>query len=141
MITSLCSLATGSHPFISMLEGEMPANCAYHWARRSIPADLWTLGDLALLLGIGRHQARRVLLKSGVPCCLVAKHWRDKHTGRGFTRKAWALPGTAALLLLLVRIRQEITVDAKALRVPTPAVLDVRIAELASSLNRNCRSL
>jgi hypothetical protein len=107
----------------------------YHWARRSIPTDLWTLGELAQLLGVSRHQARRILLKSCLPCHLVAKHWWDKRTGLGFTRKAWALPVTAALVLLLERVRRHVASDARALGVPIPATLELKIIELRATIH------
>lgn len=106
----------------------------YPWARHSIPTGLWTLAELAQLLDVGTHQARRILLKSGLPCRLITKHWWDRQTGRGFTRKAWALSGIVALVLLLERIRQHVTSDARTVGVPIPATLELKIVELRASV-------
>jgi hypothetical protein len=107
----------------------------YTWTRRSIQDDMFSVGDLALWLGLGRHQARRVLLHSGLPCRLITRHWWDPRTGRGYTRKALCTHWRVGLVLLLRRIKRDLEPDAKRLGIPTPPALDSKISELLGSLS------
>ncbi len=74
----------------------------YKWAAQSLPPDLVSIGELGILLGLGRHQARRLLLKSGYPCKLYTKHWRGDN-GRGYTRRTYGIPPVTFRLLLKER--------------------------------------
>lgn len=69
----------------------------YDWARRTIPRGHWAIGDVAFLLGVGRHAARRRLLKSGLPARLITRYWR--YGGYLYRRKAWAVPGLSVAIL------------------------------------------
>ena len=71
----------------------------YSWARRTAPRGWLTLGDLAELLAVGRHQARRKLLQSGLPCRLFTRRWRDPVDGCWYKRRFWALRRETADLL------------------------------------------
>ena len=63
----------------------------YKWAAQSLPPGLVTIGELGVLLGLGRHQARRMLLRSGYPCKLYTRKWRGDN-GQGYTRKCYGVP-------------------------------------------------
>ena len=71
----------------------------YSWARQFVPRSCGTIGELGILLGVGRHQARRRLLQSGLPCKLITRRWRHPD-GSWYVRRTYAIPpGTAEVLL------------------------------------------
>lgn len=88
-----------------------------------------TIGDLAALLGVGRHQARRILLVSGLPCKLVTRHWHGID-GRAYTRKTWAVPVEVACLLRLKRTQRQMLREAKHWKINVPASLQSNISRL-----------
>jgi len=72
----------------------------YSWARRFVGRNCLTVGEVAFLLGLGRHQTRRRLLQSRLPCRLVVRRWRHHRDRSWYTRKTYAIPrGTAETLL------------------------------------------
>ena len=74
----------------------------YSWSRNSIPPRLNTIGELAGLLGLGRHQTRRRLIDSGLPFKVYVKRWQDPNSGKWYSRRAIGIPQkTAAELLKL----------------------------------------
>lgn len=109
--------------------------CNYFWARLTIPANMMTLGELSLLLGTGRHQARRILIRSGLPCRLIKRHWRSPTTERGYTRRAWAIPQEVALLLMLKQAERQLRPDCHRLNLPFPDALSRNIAELTAAIS------
>jgi hypothetical protein len=70
----------------------------YGWARTVVPQDKLTLGELADLLGVGRHQARRLLLASGLPSRLLTRKW--SYNGHRYGRKTYSIPPETAEALL-----------------------------------------
>ena len=48
----------------------------YSWAARVVGRNAYTLREVGIMLGVGRHQARRRLLQSGLPYRLISRHWR-----------------------------------------------------------------
>ncbi len=74
----------------------------YSWSRNSIPPRMNTIGELAGLLGLGRHQTRRRLIDSGLPFKVYVKRWQDPNSGKWYSRRAIGIPQkTAAELLKL----------------------------------------
>ncbi len=67
----------------------------YSWSRNSIPPRLNTIGELAGLLGLGRHQTRRRLIASGLPYRVYTRRWQDP-SGRWFSRRAIGIPQKTA---------------------------------------------
>ncbi len=51
------------------------------------------------MLGVGRHQARRRLLQSGLPYRLISRHWRHPLDQSWYTRKCYAIPAKIVLAL------------------------------------------
>ncbi len=68
----------------------------YTWSRRSIPPRMNTIGELAGLLGLGRHQTRRRLVASGLPYRIYVKRWTNPATGQQYSRRAIAIPQSTA---------------------------------------------
>jgi hypothetical protein len=110
----------------------MPSD--YAWARATISGRMLTVGDLAALLGVGRHQARRILLASGLPCRLITRHWRERRCGTPYTRKTWAVPVEVACLLRLLRTRQMLQRAGRQIGVEAPRALDEKISELEAQV-------
>lgn len=108
----------------------------YTWARRSIPSDFFTVRDLSLLLGLGRHQTRLILIRSGLPCRLIKRHWRSPTTGRGYTRRAWAIPPSVALLLMLKQVERQLSADCHRLKLPLPEALSHGVEQLTGAVRR-----
>ncbi len=54
----------------------------YSWARNSIPPRLNTIGEVAGLLALGRHQTRRRLIASGLPYKVYVRRWQDPGRGK-----------------------------------------------------------
>lgn len=106
----------------------------YSWARQTIPRDCLTVGEIALLLGVGRHAARRRLLKAGLPARLVVRHWR--HGGQLYTRRCWAIPEVAAMILLTESQR---TLCRRAGKVGRPFLrrIDHQLVQLRSRLTQH----
>lgn len=69
----------------------------YQWAARTVPKGYWTIGDVAFMLGVGRHAARRRLLRSGLPAKLITRYWQ--HGGHLYRRRALAVPEVSAMIL------------------------------------------
>ncbi len=88
--------------------------CDYSWARRFVPRSCGTVGELAILLGVGRHQARRRLLASGLPCWLLTRRWKDLN-GSWYVRRAWVVPPGTAKTLLWKEIEREWERDVRLL--------------------------
>ncbi len=84
----------------------------YTWARRFVPRGCGTLGELAILLGVGRHQARRRLLQSGLPCRLITRRWKD-HEGAWYVRRTYAIPAPTAEALMYGAIEREWIKDVR----------------------------
>jgi len=68
----------------------------YSWSRRSIPPRMNTIGELAGLLGLGRHQTRRRLIASGLPYRVYVKRWTNPATGQQYSRRAIGIPQSTA---------------------------------------------
>lgn len=113
----------------------------YTWARRTIPDYMLSVGELSLLLGTGRHQARRILIRSGFPCRLIKRHWRDPSRARGYTRRAWAIPQDVALLLMLKQIQRQLKPDCRRLGIPIPSALTERIGDLIEIVRKPAQPL
>ena len=71
----------------------------YSWARSFLRHDWLTIGELAWLLNVGRHQARRRLLASGLACKLILRRWRQPHEGSWYVRRAYAVPPVTVRVL------------------------------------------
>ncbi len=71
----------------------------YSWARNSIPPRLNTIGEVAGLLALGRHQTRRRLIASGLPYKVYVRRWQDP-SGRWFSRRAIGIPQKTAAELI-----------------------------------------
>ena len=95
----------------------------YSWARQTIPQHTLTIGQLAAFLGVERHQARRLLVRSGLPCRLVVRRWMDDDRERWFVRKAWAVPLETANTLRESKI-QKLCKHAQRVRAWVRARLD-----------------
>ena len=113
--------------------------CEYSWARRFISRDCLTVGEVALLLGVGRHQARRRLLQSGLPCKLIVRRWRHPD-GNWYNRQTYAIPPATAETLLWQAIEREWKKDVRLLtsmgvKVPPEA------RTLASALARDVNAV
>lgn len=76
----------------------------YTWARKTIPRGYWTIGELAMFLGVGRHQGRRILLSARVPCRLIARRWR--YGAKTYCRRAWAVEEAVVAVLFLEKQRR-----------------------------------
>ena len=73
----------------------------YSWARQVVGKRNFTIGELAGLLGVGRHAARRRLLKSGLQCKLITRRWRHPvHRSCWYVRRTWQIPIDTAKVLL-----------------------------------------
>ncbi len=72
----------------------------YSWARNSIPPRLNTIGEVAGLLALGRHQTRRRLIASGLPYKVYVRRWRDPNSGKWFSRRAIGIPQKTAAELI-----------------------------------------
>jgi len=68
----------------------------YSWARNSIPPRMNTVGELAGLLALGRHQTRRRLIASGLPYKVYVRRWQDPNSGKWFSRRAIGIPQKTA---------------------------------------------
>ncbi len=86
----------------------------YSWARRFVPRSCGTVGELAILLGVGRHQARRRLLQSGLPCRLITRRWKDPD-GAWYVRRTYAIPVATAEALFYGGIEREWKKDVRLL--------------------------
>ncbi len=75
----------------------------YSWARRWAPAGTWTVGDLAIMIGLGRHQTRRILLASKLPYRLIRRRW--SYGGRGYARKYYVIPSSTAAVIYVRRLK------------------------------------
>lgn len=84
----------------------------YSWARQAIPCNMATVGELAIILGVGRHQARRRLLASGLPVKLVTRRWKDQDEC-WWVRRTWAIPLETFKTLLIQQIERDWYRDAK----------------------------
>lgn len=111
----------------------------YAWARQTIPPRMLTIGDLALFLGVGRHQARRILLGSRLPCRLITRHWRDRRHGTPYTRRTWAVSVEVACLLRLLRTRRAMQRAGRQIGVGSPHALDLKIEELEAAIGCSTR--
>ena len=87
----------------------------YRWARKFIPHDCATIGELGILLGLGRHEARRRLLKSGLPCRLITRRWKNPD-GAWQVRRTYAIPVATAEALFYGGIEREWKRDVRFLR-------------------------
>lgn len=76
----------------------------YWWAHATVPRGWWSVGDLAVILGVSCRTARRALKRSGLPCKLYTRFWR--HDGRVYRRQAWGFPEVTATVLQLERHRK-----------------------------------
>jgi len=72
----------------------------YSWARNSIPPRMNTVGELAGLLDLGRHQARRRLVASGLPYTIYIRRWTNPATGQQYSRRAIGIPQQTAAELI-----------------------------------------
>ncbi len=72
----------------------------YSWARNSIPPRLNTIGEVAGLLALGRHQTRRRLIASGLPNKVYVRRWQDPKSGKWFSRRAIGIPQKTAAELI-----------------------------------------
>ncbi len=72
----------------------------YSWARNSIPPRLNTIGEVAGLLALGRHQTRRRLIASGLPYKVYVKRWTNPATGQQYSRRAIGIPQKTAAELI-----------------------------------------
>ena len=111
----------------------------YSWARRFVPRSCGTVGELAILLGVGRHQARRRLLQSGLPCRLITRRWKNPD-GAWQVRRTYAIPVPTAEALLWKEIEREWERDVRLLtrmgrKVPPEA------RSLASALARDVNAV
>ncbi len=88
--------------------------CDYSWARRFVPRSCGTVGELAIILGVGRHQARRRLLASGLPCKLITRRWRDSG-GSWYVRRTYSVPVATAKALFYGGIEREWKKDVRLL--------------------------
>ena len=77
----------------------------YSWARNSIPPRLNTIGEVAGLLGLGRHQTRRRLVASGLPFRVYVRRWQDPNSGKWYSRRAIGIPQKTSAEL----IKQDMT--------------------------------
>ncbi len=77
----------------------------YSWSRRWLPPGTWNIGDLAIMLGLGRHRTRRILLASGLPCRLIRRRW--SYRGRGYSRRFYSIPDLTAAVLYARRVKWE----------------------------------
>ena len=68
----------------------------YSWARNSIPPRMNTVGELAGLLALGRHQTRRRLIASGLPYKVYVRRWKDPNSGKWYSRRAIGIPQKTA---------------------------------------------
>ena len=68
----------------------------YSWARRFVPRDCFTVGELADVLCIGSHQARRRLLQSGLPYRLITRRWQHPLDQCWYVRRTYAIPPETA---------------------------------------------
>lgn len=84
----------------------------YTWSRRTIGRNKLCIGELGTLLGVGRHQARRLLLQSGLPCRLITRRWRDSD-GSWYSRRTYAIPPATAETLLWQAIEREWKKDVR----------------------------
>jgi hypothetical protein len=84
----------------------------YTWARRTLGRHMVTIGELATMLGVGRHQARRRLLASSLPAKLVTRRWKDRH-GCWYMRRTWAVPMETFRTLLIQQIERDWNRDAR----------------------------
>ena len=91
----------------------------YSWAQRNIPEGLYSIGDLAEGLDMGRHQARRILLSSGLPCWLIMKRWRGSN-GKYYCRRAWAIPFETHFCLILEQLEDRKSWFLARVGIPTP---------------------
>jgi len=78
--------------------GSMPRD--YSWSRNSIPRTMNTIGEVAGLLALGRHQTRRRLIASGLPYKVYVKRWTNPATGQQYSRRAIGIPQKSAAELL-----------------------------------------
>ncbi len=83
--------------------------CDYSWARRILRRDQVTIGELGWMLGVGRHQARRRLLASGLPCRLITRRWRDPWyvEDHWYVRRTYAIPARTADILLWQHLERD----------------------------------
>ena len=72
----------------------------YSWARNSIPPRLNTIGEVAGLLALGRHQTRRRLIASGLPYKVYVRRWKDPNSGKWYSRRAIGIPQKTAAELI-----------------------------------------
>ncbi len=80
----------------------------YSWARRILRRDQVTIGELGMMLGVGRHQARRRLVASGLPCRLVTRRWKDPwYEDRWYARRTYAIPARTAHILLWQHLERD----------------------------------
>ncbi len=82
--------------------------CDYSWARRFVGRANVTVGELATMLSLGRHQARRRLLASGLPYKLITRHWQDPwYEDRWYARRTYAIPSKTARILLWQHLERD----------------------------------
>lgn len=68
----------------------------YQWSRASIPPKMHTVGELGIMLGLGRHQARRRLVASGLPYTIYVRRWKNPANGQPYSRRAIGIPQSTA---------------------------------------------
>lgn len=91
----------------------------YSWADGVVGQDCVSIGTLGTLLRVGRHQARRRLVASGLPYRVYRRVWTHP-SGRIYTRKAIAVPLISAHALYLTRLSRIWTDDPFGLLGPAP---------------------
>ena len=91
----------------------------YSWARRILRRDQVTIGELGWMLGVGRHQARRRLLASGLPYKLVTRRWKDPWyvEDHWYVRRTYAIPARTARIILWRHIERDGRQDLRKFRI------------------------
>ena len=59
------------------------------------------------MLGVGRHQARRILIASGLPHRLITRRWRHALNGAWYARAALAISPEVADRLVWERLARQ----------------------------------
>jgi len=83
-----------------------PRRPPYTWANMVLGPSYFSVHDLGVALGVGRHAARLALVRSGLPAKCLKFVWT--YRGQHYRRFAWRIPGRTLERLVALRREAEI---------------------------------